>query len=78
MSKPKLNLNPPKHGETLIVGEMRLKRTFIQDPRLVRLHLTHDDYVALTSNAMFSGLTIDEYIRNLIKQDFKYHENPDQ
>lgn len=46
------------------VGQLRLKRTIITDPRIVRVYMTDTLYFNLNIIAQYAGVTIDELIRN--------------
>jgi len=62
-----------KDGDIVEVGELRLKRTVIENPARLELYMSHDTLLALTVNAMTCQLTPDEYVRQLITDDIKKH-----
>lgn len=64
-----LGYQEKKDGTILLIGELELKREYIKKPYKVDLHLRYDDYLELTQNSLQSGLTVDEYLRQLIKQN---------
>lgn len=58
-------------GQYSYVGELRLKRKIIQNPCVVTLHLTQDQFRLLTVNSLYCECTQDEYIRNLLDDNLK-------
>ncbi|QNK64244.1 hypothetical protein H7F33_07105 [Pedobacter sp. PAMC26386] len=53
------------------VGQLRLKRTIITDPRIVRLYMTEKLYFDLNIIAQYAGVTLDELLRNMAKDYVK-------
>lgn len=51
------------------VGQLKLKRTVFENPKIVRVYMDADTYLTLNINATYAGVTVDEHIRNLIEAD---------
>lgn len=62
--------NEPEEWVTS-VSQLRLKRTIIADPAIVRLYLKKDLLFQLHTIAHFAGLTVDELIRDVLKSYVK-------
>lgn len=56
------------------VGQLRLKRTLITDPRIVRLYLTEQMYFKLNTLSHHAQYTPDELIRFILQEYIKENE----
>jgi hypothetical protein len=57
----------PETDRVVSVGQLRLKRTLIAEPSIVRLYLPQDLYFKLNAIALYSQQTVDELLRNVAK-----------
>lgn len=55
----------PETDRVVSVGQLRLKRTLIADPSIVRLYLPQDLYFKLNAIALYSSMTVDELLRTV-------------